>query len=163
MSVAMKALINLNVLAENISLTALLQTKALGMELLGFMAEDSELKENAMFLLNQNRKEADTIDFIENHLKNNITVTELAQKACLSVSRFHRVFKQATGQSPGEFITKKRLAKAQSLLATTDMSMMEIAEETGFANVYYFSRIFKKYIGQPPASYRKLLENQIVF
>ncbi len=146
----------------DISMCGVAKEKALGMELLYLMSGECKLRDDALPLLDGYRKQADIIDYIERHLKDKITIADLARKSCLSESRFHRVFKKAAGKSPMEFIIEMRVRKAQTLLATTDMSLPEIAAASGFSNVNYFSRIFKQYSGSAPAAYRSLLENQLL-
>jgi len=158
----LKNLIDLSYSTQASSVSEIGGCKALGMEILALMLKECHLKDDALSLLNQYREFADIIDYIERHINKKITVAELAKKYCLSVSRFHRVFKATTGKAPTEFIIGKRIQKAQSLLVTTKMSLTEISEMTGFVNVYYFSRIFKQYSGITPAAYRRKLINSLV-
>jgi AraC-like DNA-binding protein len=160
--IIIKKIVDLRSATRNVSVSSLAKEKAMGMELLALMAAECSIKENALSLLNQYRKYANITDYIESHLKDKITVADLAKISCLSVSRFHRVFKKTAGQSPTEFIIACRVRKAQSLLTTTDMSLAEIADNVGFGNVNYFSRIFKQHSGTPPAAYRNMLSNQLI-
>ncbi|MFI2744291.1 helix-turn-helix domain-containing protein [Zhouia sp. PK063] len=94
--------------------------------------------------------------FIKNNLNTDITVDELAKKAYLSTDHFSKMFKQAIGIGPKEYIIRQRLEKAQFLLLTTDMPLQQILEYTNFKTLAYFSRIFKKYHGVSPSSYRNM-------
>ena len=134
--------------------------KALGMELLAGLTRECALRENAQDLLNQYRSHADIIGHIEDHLREKITVADLAKLNHLSVSRFHRVFKSATGRSPTDFIIDRRVQTAKRLLSTTTMSLSEIADAAGFSNAYYFSRMFKRFEGASPSAYRQSLSNE---
>lgn len=58
------------------------------------------------------------------------------------------------GQSPVDFINRKRIERAQFLLLGEKAPLKETAEEVGFQDVYYFSRIFRKITGISPARYR---------
>ena len=78
----------------------------------------------------------------------------LAGELGVSYSTFRRSFKQQTGASPAHFQNTIRLNRARDLLATTELSVSEIADQTGFESVYYFSRLFKKKTGQTPSAYR---------
>ncbi len=91
---------------------------------------------------------------IRNNLQQNITVEELACIACFSRDHFSRVFRTITGLSPCDYIISKRIERAQFLLLTTDLSLNQIIDQTGFRSASYFSRIFKKHTSYAPARYR---------
>ena len=137
------------------SVSSIAKVKALGMELLAGLTAGCEAREDAQASLNQYRTQSDIVGHIEDHLREKITVAELARLSHLSVSRFHRVFKGATGRSPTDFIIDRRVQTARRLLATTSLSLAEIADATGFASVYYFSRMFRQFAGSSPSAYRK--------
>lgn len=60
-----------------------------------------------------------------------------------------------TGERPLSYIHTKRIERAQYLLVTTQLSLTEIAEATGFDNLPHFSRVFKNKTSLPPARYRE--------
>ncbi|MDP4208536.1 MAG: AraC family transcriptional regulator [Bacteroidota bacterium] len=95
------------------------------------------------------------LTFIRQNIDREISIKELALKACLSGDHFTRAFKKATGQSPLDYINLKRIEKAQLLLVTTDLSLKEILEKSGFNSASYFNRIFKTVTGTTPLAYRK--------
>jgi len=66
-----------------------------------------------------------------------------------------RLFKKETGQTFKEYINKKRIQIAQNMLLNTNYTVTEIAVQTGYNNVTYFNRIFKKIKGVTPTAYRK--------
>lgn len=86
----------------------------------------------------------DAVSYIQLNLKENLTVTDLAERASLHPDYFSRLFLEATGERPINFIHEKRIERAQYLITTTNMPYAEIALETGFETLSYFSRIFKK-------------------
>lgn len=92
--------------------------------------------------------------YIQNNLKREIKIEELANLACFSKDHFSKVFKLITGLAPSDFIIKKRIERAQFLLLTTDLGMKEVIEECGFKSSSYFSRAFKNYTLYTPAKYR---------
>jgi len=92
---------------------------------------------------------------IQDNLHTDITIKDLASMACFSKDHFTRIFKSIIGVPPCEFIIRRRIEKAQFLLLTTDMTSLQIVEETNFKTVSYFCRIFKKYTGYTPVEYRK--------
>ena len=65
-----------------------------------------------------------------------------------------RFSKKHTGKSPNEYIIELRLQFAKNLLDNTNMSIKQISERVGYSDQYFFSRIFKKYLGISPQSYR---------
>lgn len=83
------------------------------------------------------------------------SVCEYAREFGLSTNRFIHNFRQYTGVSPRRYITGIRMDKARYLLLNTTLPAGEIARVTGYENVFYFSRIFKKYSGQAPLAFRQ--------
>lgn len=80
---------------------------------------------------------------------------ELAQIAGMSRSQFFRVFRQATGLPPIDYLIRLRLQRAMRLLRDSGFSITEIALQCGFSDSNYFSRQFRKHINQSPSAYRK--------
>jgi AraC-like DNA-binding protein len=97
----------------------------------------------------------DAISYIQVNLNKNLTVAHLAERANQHPDYFSRLFQQSTGERPIAFIHEKRVERAQYLIITTNMHYEEIAQETGFENLPYFSRIFKKVTGTTPGKYRE--------
>lgn len=92
---------------------------------------------------------------IEEHLSEPLSNRRLAQLCHMSEDYFIRRFRACVGQSPARYIQEQRVLRAaQSLLFTTD-SMETIAAASGFANRFYFSRVFSHQMGVSPAAYRK--------
>ena len=96
----------------------------------------------------------DAINFIQLHLGNSISVTNLAANANQNRDYFSRQFLKHTGQRPLNYIHEKRIERAQYLIVTTNKTLQEIAIETGFNNLPHFSKIFKKKITMTPGEYR---------
>lgn len=94
-------------------------------------------------------------NYIESHISENITVKNLADTAHMSVTHFSRVFKQKSGFSPYEYVLNVRLNRAKELLLKSDMSIAEIAYETGFNSEANFVYCFKKNEGLSPGKFRK--------
>lgn len=78
----------------------------------------------------------------------------LARLAGLSVAGFDRAFKRHFGATPARYVVEMRVREASRLLLLTTETIDEIAEKTGFPNRAYFSRVFKKVIGEAPAGFR---------
>lgn len=95
----------------------------------------------------------ESINYINANLSENLTVADLAEKACQNTDYFSRIFQDYTGSRPLSYIQQKRIEKAQFLILTTDLALSQIAGETGFESLSYFSRIFKNITGQTPGNY----------
>ncbi|MFR8837012.1 MULTISPECIES: AraC family transcriptional regulator [Bacteroides] len=94
------------------------------------------------------------VQYINKHLTKRIAVTELAQLVYLTPNHFSKIFKKVMGMSPCEFIQMKRIERAQALLLTSRMSIMQIAESVGIYNPAQFTRLFTKISQCPPKEYR---------
>ena len=94
------------------------------------------------------------LHYIDLHLTEPMSNTRLAEIAQSSESRFIRRFREATGRTPARYVQERRLERASELLVSTDYSIDRIAEATGFANRYYFTRVFTQRMGLPPGRYR---------
>ena len=94
----------------------------------------------------------------QNYILRNVTqeidFSLLSRELGISYSSFRHRFKEQTGSSPAQFQNVIRVNRAQDLLVSTDLSVSEIAEQTGFESIYYFSRFFTKKIGSSPTAYR---------
>jgi len=100
------------------------------------------------------------ISYIQLNLHRDLSVSYLAKRANLHTDYFSRLFYQHTGERPVRYIHEKRIERAQYLMVTTQMTYAEIATQTGFENVFYFSKIFKKITGMSPGNYKKQM-NQV--
>ena len=81
-------------------------------------------------------------------------VEALAEEAGLTPSHFCRVFKRATGMSPHKFVMKSRLERAQELLASSGLSIAQVADALGFKSQSHFTRAFRNFAGQTPSAWR---------
>lgn len=96
------------------------------------------------------------IAYIKENYNERITLDDLACLTSQSVYNLSHSFKKSTGQSPLEYINSYRLSIAADSLTKTDTSVLNIAIDTGFNNVSYFNRAFKKKYGMTPTQYRKV-------
>lgn len=103
----------------------------------------------------------DATRYIQLNLQENLTVNYLAGRANLHQDYFSRLFFRYTGQRPLNYLHEKRIERAQYLIATTTMSYSEIAGKTGFENLPYFSKIFKKVTSLTPGEYKK--QNRLIY
>lgn len=87
-------------------------------------------------------------------INNPITLEEVAKELPMGYSKFRKLFKSMCGVSPNQYHLNLRLDKAKELLTTTNLNINEIADQTGFDSIFYFSRLFKKKNGVAPKFYR---------
>ncbi len=93
-------------------------------------------------------------EIMARHLAEPITNRDVARELCISSSYFQALFKQEMGSSFLEHLTRLRIEKAKELLLNSNMTITEIAFETGFKNPNYFSSIFRKLVDMPPKVFR---------
>lgn len=94
------------------------------------------------------------LSWIEAHLSEPVGIPQLARQAGMSVRSFHRHFRDATGQTPGGYLTAQRVARAKELLASHPSDRIaEIAARCGFEDGNYFSRIFRARTGATPREF----------
>ncbi|TNJ64815.1 helix-turn-helix domain-containing protein [Paenibacillus hemerocallicola] len=84
-----------------------------------------------------------------------ITLESLADMLDCNTRQFLRMFKSRHNTSPIDYLTHVRLTRAKELLLQTDCTLKEIAESVGYSDSYYFSRVFKKYEGVSPTSFKE--------
>lgn len=99
---------------------------------------------------------AKAVSYIENHFDESISVAKLAKLSYYSERHFMRIFKNAYGCSPLEYIINLRMNRACVLLKGSAMTISETAKKCGFDDVNYFSRLFKKKVGISPSKFKKL-------
>ena len=99
------------------------------------------------------------LEFIRMNLRENISLKNLSDKACMSSTSFYRFFKRELGMSPIEFIIKEKLKCAKKLLKNPSIHINEVCYLSGFEDCNYFIRLFKKYEGITPKQYQLLYVN----
>ncbi len=92
---------------------------------------------------------------LNEHYAENIPMSRLAALANYSETRFRRLFKELTQQTPSEYVLQVRLNAAKTILTTTDKLITDIATETGFYDHAHFIRNFRAATGLTPSVYRK--------
>ncbi len=101
--------------------------------------------------------------YLHHHLEEqpdvSLTLTELADAACVTPEHLCRLFQTATGHSPMETVRRARLDRAATLLARTNYSVGEIADLCGFASPFHFARRFKEAFGHTPRALRQSVQN----
>lgn len=96
------------------------------------------------------------ITYIEKNYMEKITIEDIAAELGLSQSHFMKFFKNTMGTTFTNYLNDYRLTLSARLLVSSDSSILDIAAESGFENLSYFNRLFKKRFGVTPREYRKL-------
>ena len=96
------------------------------------------------------------VEFIRCNLKENISLKNLSEKACMSSTSFYRLFKRELGMSPIEFVISEKIRCAKQLLKNPTIQINEVCYLSGFEDSNYFIRLFKKHEGITPKQYQAL-------
>ncbi|MEA4889940.1 MAG: helix-turn-helix domain-containing protein [Clostridiaceae bacterium] len=103
------------------------------------------------------KKRRDIMNFIDSHFDDmNLSILEVAMEFNLSTSYLSRLFKQHNNIGFLDYVHKKRISKAKSLLENTQMNLKDIATAAGYGNDIALIRAFKKYEGVTPGKYRSI-------
>jgi len=92
--------------------------------------------------------------FIYDNYGSSVSLEQAAEAAALSKFYFARFFKEKTGLTFHAYLSKIRITKAMEYLIETDLSIIDIAYQCGFASLSTFNRLFKQHTGIPPSNYR---------
>lgn len=95
------------------------------------------------------------LSYIQEHYSRQITIAEIAGVCHYSQSHFMKFFKESMGMGFIQYLNDYRLGIAGQMLKETGSGILEIAEETGFENLSYFNRIFKRKYGVTPGQFRR--------
>ncbi|KKC49148.1 chemotaxis protein CheY [Paenibacillus sp. D9] len=96
----------------------------------------------------------DAISYIDAHLEEPISMKQVAELTHLNASYFSVLFKEQTGVTFSDYLTRLRLQRAKELLVSTRMPISEIAEKVGYGTAKYFIKVFKDNEGTSPRQYR---------
>jgi AraC family transcriptional regulator len=99
------------------------------------------------------------MEFIEEHLAEEISLAALAELSGLSLYHFARAFTQSFGMPPHRYHMARRMDCARNLLRKLTLSVTEIGVQTGFRETSSFTRAFRRFTGLTPTEYRRLREN----
>lgn len=98
--------------------------------------------------------------YINDHYNEDISLQTIADALNISPYYLSHVFKQTTGYSPVQYICRRRVGEAQTLLISTKIPITQIAAMVGYGNPSHFNVIFAKYIGMSPREYRKAWQTE---
>ncbi|TVY04218.1 helix-turn-helix transcriptional regulator [Cohnella terricola] len=141
--------------SDKISIKSIIHAKALALELLVAILDASKIKRESIDFFIHFTKIAGVLEYIDQNIDKPITREELASLLSVSPTRFHYIFNDIMKTSPILYVNKIRLQKAQTLLASTDLSIGEVALKAGYPDIHHFSKQFKKWVGVSPSKYKE--------
>lgn len=99
------------------------------------------------------------MQWIAEHLREDVPVSAMASAAGLSVSRFHERFLAEAGLTPADYRTHLRIRRAKEMLVQSKQTITHLAHELGFSTSQYFATVFKKIVGTTPGGYRRRIQH----
>lgn len=127
-------------------------------KMLLYVREQSNLTSSREISSLQEMRIKHMLSWIEEHLTDEITLSDLAASANICMRECQRLFSNYLHYTPTEYIRHKRLFHAAEQIAATDLPITEIALTYGFATPSYFSKQFKELIGFTPSEYRRSIQ-----
>lgn len=118
------------------------------------MANLSEQHQNSHF--GKYKVIAEGIRYLQSCIANELSIKEIADMCNVSECYFRRLFREYSGMSPVEYLTKSKIHKAKTYLRYDHISVSEIAGILGFVDCAYFTKKFREYTGKTPSEYRKM-------
>jgi len=103
---------------------------------------------------------AQVIQYMQHFYAQPITLKQLAERANYSVPHLCALFKEATGYTPIEYLTRLRVEVAKTLLTESTLSLAEVTEKVGYRDPSYFGRIFKRIVGLSPLPFKRAGQNK---
>lgn len=97
----------------------------------------------------------ETVEWLDNNADKEITLKQLRQKACRCPAHISREFMKQLQCTPTEYLLRQKLIKAENLLLSSSLSILEIAMASGFPNLSHFCRCFKQHYKNSPRKYRE--------
>jgi AraC-like DNA-binding protein len=95
--------------------------------------------------------------FLADSLDRRLRLSEAAREACLSPFHYHRMFVRAFGETPHDFVTRRRIDRAKQLLARDECPVTEVCLAVGYESLGSFSSLFRSVVGRSPSEYRQSL------
>lgn len=118
------------------------------------------LKAYSMLITEKRDRKANNIiekikDVIKKHYSDNLSIRDIAKEVFLSTTYLCMIFKQETGETVNDYLTRVRIERAKDLLKDRNIRLCDICHDIGYTEPGYFSKIFRKYTGLTPSEYRQ--------
>ncbi|GMK48640.1 response regulator transcription factor [Paenibacillus glycanilyticus] len=97
----------------------------------------------------------EAIQYVDERLHEPVTMRDIADHLHMNASYFSVLFKEQTGLTFSDYLTRRRVQRAKELLTNTRLSINEIAEKAGYQTAKYFVKVFRSHEGVSPGQYRK--------
>jgi AraC family transcriptional regulator len=88
-------------------------------------------------------------------MEDELSLDEMAQSVGLSTAHFARMFRKSTGQTPHQFVLRRRLERAKLMLRAPDARVLDVAVACGFKTQQHFAQVFRDVWGVSPTEYRQ--------
>ena len=124
-------------------------------EILGFFKTQFEMCMNTLGSQSRESVMEGILDYIAHHYKDNLKLSDIAEYFGYNSSYLGKLFMKTTGENFNSYLDKVRIENSKRLLTDEKYKVYEISDLVGYANVDYFHKKFKKYVGISPAEYRK--------
>ena len=98
---------------------------------------------------------AEAVRLIDEHLAEPLRLKDIADQVHLNPSYFSVLFKEKTGITFSDYVTRRRMQRAKELLVKTNLPIRDIAQKVGYIHVKYFNKMFREYEHCSPGVYRK--------
>lgn len=99
---------------------------------------------------------------VDRHITEELSVKDIAARFSISPSYLARIFKSSIGTSLSQYIIRRRLGEAQTLLLNSDLPISEVAARVGYPNQSYFTKLFTQSFHVSPLQYRKISSQQLI-
>ncbi|WP_020619651.1 response regulator [Paenibacillus daejeonensis] len=137
---------------DSLSLTALMDAKTL-VQLIRLLIQSILRADQARQRCRLEVREA--MAYIREQLHEPLTLPSIAAHVGLSTHHLSRLFREETGSTVGETLTRLRMEKAAELLTQTNLKVYEVADRVGIPSYRYFTQLFRKWTGVPPTDYKR--------
>jgi AraC family transcriptional regulator len=101
------------------------------------------------------------VEYVDTYLSHCITLADLAATAGLTRMHFAAQFRMATGLRPHEYVLRRRIERAQELLRSSNLALIEVALDVGFQTQAHFTTVFKRFTGETPHQWRRAIADSL--
>jgi AraC family transcriptional regulator len=94
-------------------------------------------------------------EFVHAKMEDDLSLDEMAQSVGLSTAHFARMFRKSTGETPHQFVLRRRLERAKAMLCAPEARVLDVAVACGFKTQQHFAQVFRDVWGVSPTEYRQ--------
>lgn len=141
---------------QSIDFTSHLNAKANLLKVISYFLDNTIIEKIFLSSSYSVEKLSYVLNYIEKDISKNYSIEELSNIVHVHPNYFIKLFKAQLGSTPMQYINKLKLEKAKRLLESSSLNITEISEQTGFNDIFYFSKTFKGYTGFSPSEFRNI-------